>query len=393
MPYTPSAFQQILEPLDRRVLQRIVASHDGDRGVGNGANAWTCVRHLKTLLFAQIAGLNSLRDIIEALAARPTALYHLGLRRPCRSTLSDASAARPSEVFRDICEHLMKRLARKQRAEGEELIQLLDASPIPLRDLRFDWAEADARLRGLKLHLLYDPKADLPVRFAVTSPKTSDITNARDLKLEEGATYVFDKGYTDYGWWQDIHEAGAVFVTRLKGNAHRREVRPEPVSGESILAAYRLKIGHMAPRSGAENRLYDTELREIHVARDGKEPLRLITNDLERPAAKIAALYKQRWEIELVFKWIKQNLRIKTFLGMSENAVRIQIYVALIAYMLLRHFRATYAKSFKGGHKTLLARLTVALLQPFDLTQRHKPPPKPPNLRDPNPQLALQITC
>ena len=392
MPFLPSAFHRLLEPLDRRVVNRIVAAHDGNRGVGDGDKAWTCQRHLKSLLFAQFAGLGSLREIEHALAARPAALYHLGLRPPCRSTLSDALAARPAAVFRDLCRHLMGAMARTTRAEGEAFVQLLDASPIPLKDSRFGWAEADARTRGLKLHLLYDPREARPVRFAVTSPKISDITIARTLAFEPKATYVFDKGYTDYAWWQDIHQAGAVFVTRLKINAHRRNIRPKPAEGDAIRADQILKLGHKKPRGGATNPLYDTELREIVVNRVAKAPLHLVTNDLTRPADEIAALYKQRWEIELFFKWIKQNLKIKTFLGRSENAVKTQIYVALIAFLLLRIFRNTYAQSHKGGQKTLISRLKVALLDQFDLTGQAKPPPRPPSKRPKSPQFNLKLT-
>ncbi len=345
MPHLRTAFHRLLEPLDRRVVNRIVTTHDGNRGVGGGDNAWTCQRHLKGLLFAQFAGLDSLRVIEQGLAARPAALYHLGLRPPCRSTLSDALAARPSAVFRDLCQYLMSTLARAKRAEGAELIQLLDASPIRLKDSRFGWAEADARVRGLKLHLVHDPRADRPTRFCVTSPKSSDIAVARTLPLEPGVTYVFDKGFTDYGWWQDIHEAGAVFVTRLKANAHRRDIRPQEVHADPIEADHRVKIGHKKPRGKAVNTLWDTELREITVAREGKKPMHLITNDLTRPATEIADLYKERWQIELFFKWIKQNLKIKTFLGRSENAVRTQIYVALIAFLLLRVFKTPMPKA------------------------------------------------
>lgn len=374
-------------------MNRIVDAHAGNRGVGDGANAWTCQRHLKSLLFAQFAGLTSLREIEEALAARPAALYHLGLRPPCRSTLSDASAARPAAVFRDICQHLMSAMARKPRVKGKALIRLLDASPIALRDERFDWAEADARLRGLKLHMVYDPLDEQPVRFAVTSPKTSDIAIGRAVPFEKDATYVFDKGYTDYTWWHDIHEAGAVFVTRLKENACRRDIRPVPVKENGIKAVRILKVGHKKPRGGAVNPLYDTDLREVIVQGENNTSLRLITNDFARTPAEIASLYKQRWEIELFFKWIKQNLKIKTFLGRSENAVRTQIYVALIAFILLRILKTTHARSHNGGKKALLARLKVALLNNIDLTGRAKPPPRPPHKRTKNPQFALPMPC
>lgn len=392
MPYFRTAFQQLLEPLNGRMLKRLAKSHNADRGVGSGDNGWTCARHLKALLFAQFAGLESLREIEQGLASKPEALYHLNLRPPRRSTLSDASKARPAAFFREVCERVMGNMARRPRAEGKALIQLLDASPIPLRDRRFAWAEADARVRGLKLHLVYDPDDDRPVHFAVSSPKVSDITVGRTLCLQAGGTYVFDKGYADYNWWRHIHEEGAFFVTRLKSNAHRRDVAERKAKGENILADRSLKIGHKKPRGGATNTLYDTTLREIVVARDGKKPLSLVTNDLERPATEIAELYEQRWQIELFFKWIKQNLKIKSFLGRSENAVRIQIYVALIAFVLMKIFKDEYARGYGEGKKLLLARLKVALFQKFDLVQRSKPPPKAPNQRPPDPQLSLAIT-
>ncbi len=135
--------------------------------------------------------------------------------------------------------------------------------------------------------------------------------------------------------------------------------------------------------------LYDVSLREIVVARPDKEPLYLLTNDFDRPAAEIARLYKERWAIELLFKWIKQNLKIRSFLGRSENAVRIQIYVALIAFMLLRILHHTAARSFKASTALLLIQLKIALFNPFNLRKTAKPPPKPPLLRPPNPQARL----
>jgi hypothetical protein len=381
-----------LEPLNQRTLRLVVDRHDGNRGVGEKPGAWTCQRHLKTLLFAQFAGLQSLREIEQALAGRPAALYHLGLRLPRRSTLSDASAHRPAGVFKEICEQLMAQAGRRARLEGGALIRLLDASPIALRDERFGWAEADARCRGLKMHVLYDPRAATPVHFAVTSPKVADLTGARKIEIEQGTTLVFDKGYADYGWWHAIHAAGAIFVTRLKCNVHRRQVQPQIARGPDILAEQRLKLGQKVPRGGAKNALYDTPLREIVVARAGKTDMHLITNDLTRPAEEIAALYKERWQIELFFKWLKQNLKITRFLGRSENAVKMQIYIALIAFFLLRLFQDGPASSHKGGAKALMARLKVVLLQAFDLTNQAKPPPQPPNKRQPSPQLDMLVS-
>ncbi len=393
MPFIPTAFHRLLEPLDRRVVKRIVDEHNGNRGVGEKDGAWTCQRHLKALLFAQFAGLRSLREIEQALAARPAALYHLGLRPPKRATLSDASANRPVAVFRDVCQSLMGTLTRTVRQEGQELVQLLDASPISLRDGRFTWAEADARCRGLKLHVLYDPRAVNPVHFAVTSPRVSDVTAGREIPIAAGTTYVFDKGYTNYNWWHEIGTAGALFVTRLKSNVCRRDMRENPVAGPGILGDRKLKVGHKKPRGGANNALFETDLREVIVAREGKAPLHLVTNDHVRSAVEIAELYRERWQIELFFKWIKQNLKITTFLGRSENAVRIQIYVALIAFFLLRLLQVSHATSHKDGAKALMARLKVALFHQLDLTNHAKPPPRQPQSRPASPQLVLQLAA
>jgi IS4 transposase len=380
-----------LEPLDRRVLKAIVEQHGGDHGVGHGAKAWSCERHLKAMLFAQIAGLNSLREIEQGLAASPQSLYHLNLRVPARSTLSDAQSHRPAEIFRDLCQWLMGRVNRTLRREGRELVELIDSTPIALRDERFGWAEANARTRGLKLHIAYDPRVQTTCWIDITSPRLNDISAVQHMPITPGTTYVFDKGYVDFSWWHRLDQAGALFVSRLKSNTYCRDVTPYEAEGENILADNDVKVGHAKPRGGAVNPLFDVQLREVVVRRDDKEPLRLITNDLERPAEEIAALYKERWQVELLFKWIKQNLKIKRFLGRSRNAVTSQIYIALIAFLLLRLFRQTHATSFAETPKALVARLKVSMFKAFDLTNRGADPPRHPRDLPPSPQLTLAL--
>jgi Transposase DDE domain/Domain of unknown function (DUF4372) len=198
------------------MIARAVAAHGGDRGVGRGDNAWTCDRHLKSLLFAQWAGLTGLRQIVTGLAAQSRSFYHLNLRAPCRSRLADANAERLAAVFGDIAMALIPIAAGAMRRESEALIRLLDPTPIPLKDKRLAWAEANARTRGLKLHLLHDPRQSRPVWFDVTSAKVDDVVAGRAIPVEPNATYVFDKGYTDYRWWSELLAAGAFFVTRRK---------------------------------------------------------------------------------------------------------------------------------------------------------------------------------
>jgi len=391
VPYMRSSFSRLLEPLDRRVVARLVAEHRGDHGVGKGEHAWTCERHLKTLLFAQWAGLRSLREMVAGLSSQSVSLYHLNLRPPCRSTLSDANAQRPAAVFGAIAAALVPVAAGALRGESEALIRLLDSTPIPLKGERFLWAEASARTRGLKLHLLYDPRQQRPVWFATSSAKVDDVVAARAVPLEAGATYVFDKGYTDYRWWAEIIGAQAFFVTRRKKNAHRRSPAEHIAEGAAILADRTVKIGHRRPRGGApKNPLYQVLLREVVVEREGdREPLHLLTNDLQRPAVEIARLYKERWRIELLFKWLKQNLKIRSFWGRSENAVRLQIYAALIAFMLLRILHRTAARAVTASTALLLARLRISLFRPLDLRRTAKPPPRPPGLRPPHPQYRF----
>src|SRR6266851_2364160 len=285
MPFTRSAFARLLEPLDRRVIARAVREHDGDHGVGNGDNAWTCERHLKTLLFAQFAGLKSLREIVEGLGAQSAAFYHLNLRAPCRSTLSDANAQRPAAVFGEIAKALIPVAAGALRREGEALIRLLDSSPIPLRGAGFAWAQANARTRGLKLHLLHDPRQGRPVWFEVSSAKLDDVVAGRAVPLEAGATYVFDKGYTDYRWWSEIRAAGALFITRRKKNARCREIEERAAAGDGILADCSLKIGHRQARGGEPKPpLWDVRFRKFTVPPPEKaEPRYLLTNDSARP--------------------------------------------------------------------------------------------------------------
>lgn len=341
------------------------------------------------MLFAQFAGLDSLREIEQALGAQPGGLYHLGLRVPRRSTLSDAQTCRPAAVFRDICMHLMAHAKRSVRREAAEIVELIDATPIPLRDPRFTWAKADSRVRGLKVHVGYDARAEVIEWAEITAPNTTDIAVARARPIEPGRTYVFDKGYLDYNWWRRLHDGQARFVSRLKSNTRRRDVIAQPVHGQGIMADNLLKLGHAAPRGGARNELYGITLREIVVERDGKEPLHLVTNDLDRPASDIAALYKERWQVELLFKWLKQNLKIRRFLGRSENAVKIQIYVAIIAFLLMRLFQNAHGP--RHSAKALMTRIAVCLFGRFDITNTSPPPPRHPSTLPPNPQLKLAI--
>lgn len=333
------------------------------------------------MIYAQMSGISDIRPLIASFNAHPSQFYHLNTRPIRRTTLSDALSLRPVEIFSDILSGLIKQARGKSAREADEMLQLLDSSPIALRESAFDWAEADGRTRGLKLHILYDPVLDIPLDVAITSAKVPDIAQGRKIALEAGMTYVFDKGYCDYGWWYQINEANACFVTRLKNNAYRSEQNQREVNAAAkkagIISDREINVGHPSPRGGKINPLAKSLLREVTVAReDGKAPLVLVTNDLDRSAQAIASLYKDRWQIELFFKHLKQNLKIKSFFSTSENGVKIQIICALIAHLLIKIMRQTMrhiAHSTKAIHK-LVAR---NLQQRCPISQLLRPPDTP----------------
>jgi IS4 transposase len=249
------------------------------------------------------------------------------------------------EVFAKLAEALMQQAGGKLRSHCGELLRLLDSSSLTLKGRGFDEWTAKDRTRntqGLKLHVLFGLSERAPLAQAISAANLNDIEYARTLPIEAGATYVFDKGYCDYGWWAHIHRSGARFVTRFKRNAKLEVVKDRGIAkdaAEIILKDQIVRLANKHP--GAGRRIpYDLPLRRIEVARENKPPLVLATNDLRSSALSIAEHYRARWQVELFFKWIKQHLRIKSFLGRSENAVRIQILTALIAYLLV----ALYAK-------------------------------------------------
>jgi len=295
--------------------------------------------HLIALLYGQFSSATSLREIVTGLASHQAKLYHLGAKPVKRSTLSDANAQRPWQVFGELCTAMMQQVHRGLRQTMQDAVRLIDSTSVRLSSLSEDWARFSSTLCGAKAHIVYDPKADQPVYFAVTTANVNDITAAKDMPIEAGATYAFDLGYYDYGWWAKLDAAGCRFVTRLKKNTPLAVVHENCVpKGSNILSD---RIGHLPNRlaSSRKNPL-QVPVREIRIILDTGKALRIVTNDLDAPAKEIADIYKQRWQIELFFRWVKQTLRIKRFIGVSENAVRIQIAVALIAFLILRMAQA-----------------------------------------------------
>jgi hypothetical protein len=273
---------------------------------------------------------------------------------------------------------------RRTRQQGAAMVRLIDASPIPLGQA-CNWATWNGRIRGLKLHVVYDPLTDVPLAADVTAANVNDIEIGREVAIKSGASYVFDKGYCRFDWWRKINDYGAFFVTRPKLRMRLRAVRHRRISarqgaGFSILADDEVKLV-----SKGDSQL-PIPLRRIKLRRAQGGTIMLLTNDLTRSAIEIAALYKSRWQIELLFRWIKQHLDIRNFLGTTDNAVRLQILAAMIVYLLLRI-------AARANGVTMLALRFAELVRLFLFTRRPiatitKPPPvnashpKPPSSPD-----------
>lgn len=293
------------------------------------------------LLYGQLSGALSLREIEAGLLSHRARLYHLGAASPSRSTLSDANAKRPHAVFSGLFAHMVGQASRGLRKKLGEAVRLIDSTGLRLSGAS-DWASFSAGVHGAKLHVIYDPDADRPLYAVVSAARVNDITPAKAMPVEAGATYVFDLGYYDYGWWADLDAAGCRIVTRFKKNTPLLSVEERPLAPGA--AALSDRVGYLPARMArSRNNPFGKPVREVRVVTETGRELRILTNDLDAPADAIADLYKRRWQIELFFRWIKHTLRIRHFLGTSENAVRIQIATALIAFLLLRLAQAAAA--------------------------------------------------
>ncbi|MGY0572034.1 IS4 family transposase [Bradyrhizobium sp. RDM12] len=373
MRFRDSIFSRLLEPIDRRQFQTAVDRLDGD-AYDKSFKSWD---HLVTLIYAQLSGNNSLRAVVTGFNANPQHHYHLGTGTLSRSTLSDANARRPPGVFTQTFARLSAMASRQLRSEGQEMVRLIDASPIPLGKV-CTWATWNGRIRGMKLHVVYDPKGDVPKCVEVTDANVNDIEIGRHVPIQAGTTYVFDKGYCRFDWWKKINDNKAFFVTRAKTSMRLRKIkgctnRKCKGDGFKVIADDEVKL-----TSKGDSRL-PIPLRRIKVRPENGGVITLLTNDMTRTAVEIAGLYKCRWQIELLFRWIKQHLDIRKFLGTNDNAIRLQVLAAMIAYLLLRI--AARANCIK-----MLPLRLAQLVGQFLFTRRSiatidKPPPINPSRR------------
>jgi len=354
-----SILAQLLKIVPRHRFERLVSEHCGDYRV----RRLRCWDQFVALLYGQLSGCESLREIEAGFNAHAERHYHLGCGRVARSTLADANETRPVSLYEALFSWLLGKALPADYAAKDALL-LIDSSTIPLNQQLFDWAEFRSQKSGVKLHTVYDPNAAVPTYFTITPAKKHDMKEAAEFPISPGADYVFDRAYNAYGWWQELHNHGCRFVCRLKKNARFTVLAWRIPQGEGVLADDVIRLKDEACHTPLRRITFYCPIRNKRLV--------FITNDLKSPAVEIAALYKKRWQIELFFKWIKQNLKIKKFLGTSENAVKIQIMVAIIVYLILRIMLQTLPKNI--ALKSLTDRIRATIFQQKTIPEIFKPP-------------------
>jgi putative transposase len=367
MRFQPSTFSQLLAPLDRRAVKAIAARHRGD-AYAKSFGSWG---HLVVAIFAQLSGADSLRGLETEWNAHTQHHYHLGTGKLARSTLADASRRRPAALFAEVFAGVAGLLDSGVRREGEALVRIIDSTPIPLGKL-CDWVKSNGRIRGLKVHVVFDPADDCPRVLDITDANVNDAQIGRTVTIEPGAVYCFDKGYCHYGWWNAIAAADAVFVTRPKTSMRLETVAERPLGdaagdGFTVTADAEVRFA-----SKGDSKL-PIRLRRVSVEREDGSTIQLLTNDLTRPAVEIAAFYKGRWQIELLFLWLKQNLRIRRFFNTHPNAIRLQIFAAMIAYVLIR--LAIHANRVRQPVLRFTELLACCLFERRHIAAIERPPP------------------
>lgn len=326
-----TVFHGILNLVPWGVLDRLVDRYRSNKRV----RRLSTQNQFVAMLYAQLSDAQSLRAIEASFESHATRLYHLGAKELSRSTLADANAKRSCAVFTELLSVLMGRCERDLAAKLAEAVYLVDSTGFRLNSLSADWARFCSGVHGVKLHVVYNPDSERPSLAELSPANVNDITVAKTMPIRPGASYVFDLGYYDYGWWAQLNEAGCRLVTRLKVNTPLTITAENEVPEGSCVLSDR--IGLLPARQAkSRNNPFKDPVREITVRTETGKILRIVTNDLDAPADEIAELYKRRWQIELFFRWIKHTLKIRHFFGTSENAVRIQIAIALIAFLLLR---------------------------------------------------------
>jgi len=378
-------FAQVMEFAPWHTFRRLVDKHQGDFNV----RRFSCLDQFLCMAFAQLTYRESLRDIEACLRAQSARLYHLGIRgNVSRSALADANEGRDWRIHFEFAEALI-RIARRLYAREalavdlDETVYALDSTTIDLCLALFPWASFRKAKAAIKLHTLLDLRGAIPTFIHISDGKLHDV-NVLDLLIPEaGAFYVMDRGYLDFERLYALHQAGSFFVTRAKSNFKFRRILSQPVDRSTgLICDQRVELIVLQSRQA-----YPERLRRIRYRDEEGRTLVFLTNNMGLPALTICGLYRQRWHVELFFKWIKQHLRIKRFFGNSQNAVKTQIWIAVAAYLLVAIMRKRLNLDL-----SLHAILQILSVTPFEKTplfQLLSEPQAPDNVPHDDNQLIL----
>ena len=341
-----SIFAQILQLFPREQFQQAVQKHKAERH----ARGFTCWGQFVAMMFCQLGSAKSLREICQGLAASEGKLRHLGIPvGPSRSTLAYANEHRPWELYQTVFENLLQRChsvaAGKKKFRFKNKLVSLDSTSIDLCASLFDWAQYKRTKGAVKVHLVLDNEGYLPCFACITDGKKHDVTVGRILRFQSGTIVVFDKAYVDYGWWEQMTTDGVYFVTRFKQDLQFEVIAERKIPQNSNVR--RDQDIEITPY----RKDFTLKLRLVTIWDEEKqEEITFLTNHLKFGATTIARIYKERWQIELFFKALKQLLRIKTFVGTSATALKAQIWTALIAMLVLKylHLKSQYGWSLSN---------------------------------------------
>ena len=379
-------FAQVMAHLPLTTFRRCVAAHRGNHKVHD----FSCLDQFFAMAFAQLTARESLRDIEINLRAQSVRLYHMGFRckTVSRNTLANANATRPWQIYADFAQALIG-LARPLYANEPLALDLdatvyaFDASTIDLCLSVYPWAPFRTAKAAIKLHTLLDVRGAIPSFIHITDGKTHEVNILDELVIEPGAYYLLDRGYLDFGRLFTIHQAQAFFVTRAKHNTQFKRRYSQPVNRVTIHDAFTVLCDQIGTLTVFySNKAYPSTLRRIVVRGEDGKRVTFLTNNFALAPELIAKLYRQRWQVELFFKWIKQHLRIKAFLGTTENAVKTQIWIAVSTYVLI----AILKKRLKLSHSLyeILQILSLTMFETTPINQllepdaSNPPPPKTP---------------
>ena len=379
-------FAQVMEFVPWKTFGRIVDRHKGDASV----RTLTCAELFRVMAFAQLTWRESLRDIEACLAANQTKLFHMGMKAPpARSTLADALERRDWRIYHALAQRLIAR-AKALYAQDPSVLELdasvyaLDSTTIDLCLSLFDWAPFRSTKAAVKLHTLLDLRGSIPTFLHISDGKLHDVNVLDILPIEAGAFYVMDRGYVDFTRLYAMHQAGAFFVTRAKQGMDARRVYSSPTQRSTgVICDQRVMLNGFYSAKA-----YPEHLRRVRFKDpESGKTLVFLTNNTVLPALTITALYKGRWQVELFFKWIKQHLRIKRFLGTSENAVKTQIWCAVATYVLIAIVKKEL--QLNASLYTCLQILSVSIFEKTEISYALQPDRSQREIDAPANQLIL----